>query len=232
MIGQLYPDSEWAIKRLGCFTSSEIDDLLTEPRSKAAKEAGELSETAKSYILKKASELITGTVRDFSNAAVEWGELYESEAAEKVQELRPDIIYYGGKEPKFFQYTLFSGGSPDGVSKDGATVLEIKVPENPSNHVAYCLLNSAEDLKKEERKYYHQIQMNMLCVAKEYGHAFRDMKALFASYCPIVTDGFMKLKTLEIYTDPDFARRIDAVLESSEKMLSEIVDRLRVVKIV
>lgn len=225
MIGNKYTDNEWELQRLGCFTSSEIDNLLTEPRTKAAKEAGELSETAKSYIFKKAAELITGTVRDFSNAAVEWGETYEPEAAEKLKELYPDMVYYGGINPKFFPYTKFSGGSPDGVARN--IVIEIKCPENPANHVEYCLLDSAEDLKKIHRNYYHQIQFNMLCVAKESSLDFMDMKAVFASYCPIVTDGFKKLKTLEIYPDEAFANRIDEVLERSENMLADIIEKLR-----
>lgn len=227
MVGNVIPETAWELDRLGVFTSSKIDALLTEPRSKAAKEAGELSETAKEYILSRAGELITGTVRDVYSAGIEWGNTYEPEAAEEVKKRYPDFIYYGKQNPKFFPYTKFSGGSPDGESSNGRIIHEVKCPENPSNHVAYCLMTCADDLKKIERQYYHQIQMNMLCVATERGISFMDMRGLFHSYCPIVTDGFIKLKTLEIYPDENFSSRIDAVLQSSEMMLSEIVDKLR-----
>lgn len=226
MIGNIYPDSKWLTDRLGCFTSSEIDNLLTEPRTKAAKEAGELSETAKSYINSKAAELITGTIRDFSNAATEWGELYEAEAADILKTLYPDMIYHGKQNPKFFPYSKFSGGSPDAVAKN--TVFEIKCPENPTNHVAYCLIESADDLKKMERAYYHQIQMNMLSVAKYTGVDFMSMKAVFCSYCPIVSDGFMKIKTLHVYPEQGFADKIERAIVNAEKLLAEIIQLLTV----
>ena len=42
--------SEWYASRLFRFTSSELGKLMTEPRSKADKEAGKLSATAEEYI--------------------------------------------------------------------------------------------------------------------------------------------------------------------------------------
>lgn len=227
MIGQIYPDNTWQIERLGCFTASRIDELLTNPRSKSAKEAGELSETAKSYILEKASELTTGTIRQFSNASVEWGELYEPEAADIIQKVYTDMIYFGRNDPKFFRYTKFSGSSPDGTSKDGRTVFEIKCPENPSNHITYCLLKSAEDLKKCQRTYYHQIQFNMLCVAKNKGIYFNEMSGFFVTYCPIVTEGFKKLKLIAIAPDIDFEKKINKSLEVAELELVNIIEEMR-----
>lgn len=225
MIGNIYPDNEWELSRMGCFTGSEISDLLTEPRTKAAKEAREMSETAKSYILKKAAELVTGTVRDFSNAAVEWGNSYEKEAAEELQKLYPELEYYGSENQKFFPLTRFSGGSPDMVG--GTLVGEIKCPENPANHLEYCLLNSQEDLLKCNKDYYHQIQMNMMCVAKSLGVEYSEMKGVFASYCPIVTDGFIKLKTLQIKPDLELSEKIIKAIEKAESVLADIIEKLK-----
>lgn len=50
----------WGSDRIGAFTASTNGKLLTEPRSKAAKEAGELSETALVLIAEKATEIIKG----------------------------------------------------------------------------------------------------------------------------------------------------------------------------
>ena len=47
---------EWQKLRLGKFTSSEIYNLMTEPRAKKDKEAGEMSQTAKTYIKEKTTE--------------------------------------------------------------------------------------------------------------------------------------------------------------------------------
>lgn len=51
---------EWSDIRTGRFTGSTNGDLMSEPRSKAAKEAGELSESAKTLIITKATEVIKG----------------------------------------------------------------------------------------------------------------------------------------------------------------------------
>lgn len=225
MIGQIYPENKWALDRLGNFTGSEISSLLTEPRTKAAREAGEMSETAKSYIRKKASELITGTVRDFSNAAVEWGNSYEKEAAEELQKIYPELEYFGNENQKFFPLTKFSGGSPDLVG--GKLVAECKCPENPANHVEYCLLETQEDLLSCNKDYYYQIQMNMMCVAKDLGVDFSEMSGLFASYCPIVTDGFIKLKTIDIKPDLELSEKILKAIEKAENVLADIIEKLR-----
>ena len=51
---------EWDEVRRGRFTSSEMYKLLTPPKTKAAQEAGKLSETALTYINVKVAEVITG----------------------------------------------------------------------------------------------------------------------------------------------------------------------------
>ena len=81
---QLQRTPEWYSGRLEMFTSSELDDLLSEPKSKADKEAGKLSESSKDYVYDKVSEQITnGTILDYkelNNKEVKWGQQYEDEA--------------------------------------------------------------------------------------------------------------------------------------------------------
>lgn len=228
MIGNIYPANAWEQDKIGCFSASRIDDLLTEPRTVEARKNGELSQTAKDYILEKSAELTTGTFRDMDNAALEWGRTQEPNCADEVKKHHPDLIYYGTDNPRFFPYSVFSGASPDGISKDGTMVFEFKCPENPLNHIRYCLMDSASDLKKIERGYYHQIQFGMMCVAKAFHIPFMDIRAVFASYCPLVMDGFTKLKLLDIYPDIDFLDRIPGILLKAEKMLAEVVDKLTV----
>lgn len=227
MTGNILAESEWELQRLGKFTSSRIDDLLTPPKDKEAKAAGEMGETAKKYILEKAAEIITGTHRDLSTYSTEWGNMYEAEAGGLLVEMFPGLEYYGKVTPQFFPYTDFSGGSPDGGHKERGLIIEIKCPENPANHVKYCLLESAAQLKKEERAYYHQIQMNMACAAKKWGCDFMDMKAIFASYCPIVNDPFPKLKTIMVYPDGDFIEKLPAILDRAEIELANTVAKLK-----
>jgi len=102
----IYPEGEWMNKRAGSFTSSQIGSLFTEPRSKADKEAGNLSETAKSYIMQKVSELLTGTIRNsYQTPEMQWGLQQEPYAIELLKENYKDLVYYGAENPKFFQYS-------------------------------------------------------------------------------------------------------------------------------
>ena len=67
---------EWEAQRIGKFTASEIHKLMGTPRKK-----GEvLSETAKSFVIEKAAEILTGQKRPVWGAALDWGVEHEQEA--------------------------------------------------------------------------------------------------------------------------------------------------------
>lgn len=221
--GNIPAETEWEIARLGKFTSSQVDNLFTEPKLKAARERGEFGETAKTYIKSRAAEIITCTSRQMTNWAMEWGNTYEPIAAEKLKIRFPGMEYWGKENPQFFKYSDFSGGSPDGGHIEMKLIFEIKCPEDPANHVEYCLLNSGAELKECERGYYHQIQMNMVCFAKKHNLPFEEMQAVFASYCPLVNEPYQDLKTLFIEPDLEFAGKLPKVMDRAEKELAEIV---------
>jgi len=223
MIGQVIAETPWEIQRLGKFTASCIDALLTEPKSAEAKKKGDLSEIAKTYIRGRAAEIITGTIREVTNSYMEWGRQYEPDAAALLKELYPSMQFASMDSPTFFKYSDFAGGSPDGWDKENKLVAEIKCPEDPANHVEYCLIVNAAELKKVQRDYYHQIQMNMLCVAKKFGVEFHEMKGIFASYCPLVADGYLKLKIIEIFPDMEFYEKIHPALSKAEDYLADII---------
>lgn len=79
----------------------------------------------------------------------------------------------------------------------------------------------------DNKDYYYQIQMNMMCVAKSLGCDFSEMKGVFASYCPIVTDGFIKLKTIEIKPDLELEVKILKAIEKAEGYLADIIEEMR-----
>ena len=115
----IYPEGKWMQMRAGSFTSSQIGKLFTSPKTKLAKDNGELSETAKSYIFDKAAELLTGTIRNtYTTPEMQWGLDQEPYAIEMIKETYPNIEYYGTENPKFFSYSDFSGGSPDAVCEN------------------------------------------------------------------------------------------------------------------
>lgn len=223
MTGNIPAESIWELRRLGKFTSSQIDKLFTEPRTKEAKAKGELSESAKTYIKSRAAEIITGTTRQVTNWSMEWGNTCEPVAAGKLKLLYPDMEYLGKENPKFYEYSDFSGGSPDGTDSVARLIFEIKCPEDPSNHVEYCLMETSQDLKEAQREYYHQMQMNMACFAKALEVPFDTLKAVFCSFCPLVNEPYPDTHTLVIEPDMEFFERLPKVIERAENELASLV---------
>jgi hypothetical protein len=212
-----YPQTRWQTDRLGVFTASQIYRLLTPPKSKEAKERGDLSETAKAYVQEVAAELVTGTVREVTAYALEWGRQYEPEAAAALRALYPGLAYYGSDNPMFFRYGEFSGGSPDALR--GLTqVFEIKCPENPAKHIEYALTPAGE------LEHVEQIQMNMLAVSRHHGIAFEDMEGIFVSYCPLVSEESNRLKTKTILPDPAFRDLLDLKLTKAKEYLIKVIN--------
>jgi len=228
MTSYVRAETDWEKARLGRFTSSEIDKLFTLPRSAAARLAGELGGTAKSYIRSRAAEIITGLSKQVLLWSFEWGNKYEPAAAERLLDIYPHMEYKGKANPVFLPLTDFSGGSPDCWEIiHRPLVTEIKCPVNPENHIINCLLKSGAELLATRRATYRQLQMNMICVANKFGIAFEEMKGIFCSYCPIVQPGYMDLKVLEIEPDMEFYERLPIILTRAEGELAELVWDLR-----
>lgn len=172
---QLQRTASWFSERLYKFTASNIHKLFTEPKSKAAKEAGELSETAKKYILEKIAEELGASDPDFSTKATDWGNNNEPLAKEWYE------IKTGRKvgEVGFCQLSDFFGGSPDaavwdpslGNFKDEGVIncaLEVKCPYSPSYHLNHCLITSVEKFKSIAPSYYWQCVSHMMVLGVDY----------------------------------------------------------------
>lgn len=152
---------EWWQLRHGCFTGSEIYKLMGEPRSKAAKESGDLNDGALTYILEKVHEKLTGMAKmGIDNFATQWGVEHEPKAAYWYAKTKgftlsdPTLCFH--PEIKGFSCT------PDKfVNEDG--LCEIKCPANGSNHLKHCFITNNEYFKKEHANYYWQCvsQMNI-----------------------------------------------------------------------
>ena len=155
----------WDKVRLGRFTGSGLGKLFTEPRSKADKDAGKMSQTALTYIEEKATEIVTGeAVGEYSSKATDWGNEWEEHA---IRELAKSLGVSDENlvlKPHFVVYGDYSGASPDCyMTIDGVKIGgEVKCPFNSSVHT-YRLrhVRNAQELKDEESDYYWQIQANM-----------------------------------------------------------------------
>lgn len=208
---------EWYNSRLFRFTSSELYKLLSEPREKAKREAGELSDQAKTYIYDKLSETITnGTIldyKDINTREVVWGKENEITAILEYEKRTG----YKVIESPFIPYKDFFGGSPDGlVDTDG--FIEVKCPFNGSIHVKYLLFESQEELKKEKPDYYAQIQGNFIVTKRSWCD--------FISFDPRVQETSLSLKILRVYPDIDFMDKSIQKLERSNQYKIHLMDKL------
>lgn len=174
----------WEKIRLGKFTASTIVDLMSEPRSKADKEAGKLSLTADRYVIEKAMEIITGEAQNNSyGRAIDWGNEWEEHA---LNELKKQLELETGDEvrmvikPPFKMWNDYAGCSSDAIiydrEMDPLLIVEMKCPFNSMNHFIHSRITDGESLKKENDEYYWQVQMNML--------VHQTTAAYFASYDP------------------------------------------------
>ena len=156
----------WDKLRLGRFTGSGISALMTDPKTKAAKESGEMSETAKKYIYEKVMEEVTGqSANEATSRAIDWGNEWEEHA---LNELKRAIQCADDRfefKPSFKLFNDYFGCSPDAFAwlPDFERVgVEIKCPWNSVNHYLHSQVQTPEDLKKVNPDYYWQIMGNML----------------------------------------------------------------------
>ena len=209
--------SEWYASRLFRFTSSELGKLMTEPRSKADKEAGNLSATAEGYIFDKIAEYLTdGTCLDYrqlDTKEIKWGNTHEEPARlayEKRTGKSVELVGFIGWGPYF-------GGSPDGLVDDDG-LIEIKCPYNSSVHARYLMMRTPEDLRKLNPDYYAQIQGNLLATGRKW--------ADFVSYDPRVQNPSLALKILRIPLDEAMQERIKVVLGRANQMKDEYIKQI------
>ena len=155
-------NDEWFQSRMGRFSCSQLYRLMTEPKSKADKEAGNLSEGANTYVMECIAEKITGlpAKEDFTSKYTEWGIENEPIAIgiydelQNVKTLQEGYIPYGDN----------FGGSPDGLI-EVAGGIEIKCPYTITNHLKHIV---SEDLKGDCKEYYWQIIGYLLITGREW----------------------------------------------------------------
>lgn len=209
----------WDKVRLGRFTGSGLGKLFTEPRSKSAQEAGELSQTAISYIEEKATEIVTGEPSgEFSSRATDWGNEWEEtaikELAKAVGCAEENLIM----KPHFVVYGESSGASPDCYMKvdDVKVGGEVKCPYNSVNHTKRLSnVTDAQALKDEEPDHYWQCQANMF-----YG---KIPLWYFASFDPRFPPK-SRLHYIPIYANEQDIELMLVKLDKAVKLRDELVE--------
>ena len=204
-------ESKWLAIREGKFTASEIHKLMGTPRNKSEY----LSETAKSFVYDKASELLTGIRKPIWGEALTWGTENEKEAFEYFQQNQDEFYtYYGGETYTFIPYGEYSGYSPDALGSN--CLVEIKNPFNSGIHLKNRAIIDAEFLLKLHPEYYWQMQLGMIASAVEFGY--------FVSYDKRMPESH-KLFIAHIERD-DVQEIIDEKLYYANELLQSIVTEL------
>ena len=213
---------DWANFRKGLFTASEVHRLLAEPKLKADKEAGNLSEGAKTYVRERVAILLAPEEPQHYNANMERGNEAEPQAvmayANKLGKSvnDDDFIYTSIGGFVFFTDEEFdAGGTPDIII--GETICEIKCPLSKT-HLEYMMITNAEELKAAVPQYYAQMQMNMwLCDATN---------GVFISFDDRYYNETHHLHTVEVPRDDEYIEQIKRKLlkakEYKELLLNTI----------
>lgn len=150
---------EWYEARRGIITSSQVYRLMADPKSKADKEAGELSEGAKTYIMELIAEEIGLPKKEAETEAMRWG----SECEPIFQQYMNSQGYNLVRSEYISSDIEGYGGSPDFVSDD--YVFELKCPFNTSIHLKYATLDCADEIPTD---YYWQCVSNQYLTKKPY----------------------------------------------------------------
>ena len=198
---------EWFANRSGLATASRYSDLLTEPRSKADKDAGELSATALSYALDIVAEKLTGVRKEISGAALDHGNHYEPLALEEYQARTGRGVMACG----FVRHqTIATGASPDGlVGLSGG--VEVKCPFNSSIHIKNAYT------KTVPKEYMAQVQGQMWCLGLEWVD--------FVSFDPRI-ESEARLSIVRVERDEAMIKTLESkVLRFNEKV-EEIYQQL------
>lgn len=193
---------EWDEARRGVPSASRFKDIMTQPQSKKAKEAGVMSDTAQSYMCELLAELLTGDTRHISARALEWGNTEEPKAlAEYSFACQEEIQPIGF----ILRDDRLVGCSPDSlVGTNGG--LEIKSPENPAIHIKTLLLN---EMPKE---HIPQVQGGMWLAEREWWD--------FVSFRNDLPPG-CNICIKRIYRDEDYIRDMASKVNNFISILHE-----------
>lgn len=205
---------EWYLIRKARFTASEILSICDSKQS---------FETA---VFEKVHEammpddvFLNIKYNERSSASMDWGNLYEDEAAKYFSKITGKEV----SEIGFIEYGDHAGGSPDRLILEDNSQLEIKCPYNGLHHLKFSKMKSQKELLEyckygaAGKKYYYQMQANMLFDKADY--------CMFLSYDPRLIEMF-RGKPLLIEPDKEIQEIIEESINKASKMKLEILNEL------
>ena len=194
---------DWKLERYGKFSASEIIKLLG---------VRGLGETGKTYALEKAIEELYGEMEDnFISYDMQRGIELEPLAFAKFKELK-GFEFLNVENCSFFKFNEDSGASPDGLVSNDA-VLEIKCPKSTT----FFELVATNEIDK---KYYAQMQMQMLCTNRN--------KAYFFNY--LIHEGTEYHHEIIVERDEKMIELIKTRIEEATEIKKEYINKIKLNK--
>jgi len=223
MANDLQRTNEWLLQRKGHITASEVEKILVGSKKKDEV----FGQTALSYLDGKVAELYMPDnayleyldMFGVENKAMRWGSAWEDTAREQYCL----TMGYEIEDSPFIPlagYEKLAGGSPDGLNRDEAAIVEFKCPANPAIHFRHFLYEKPDDLLSDNRQYYCQCQFNMIAAEAILGEKVRFCD--FVSYDPRVSKS-KQLKVLRLPADEEMQATLrERVRLAVEYMRSQI----------
>lgn len=170
---EIQKKNEWLEQRKGRFTSSEYGRLMGYEDNPAYQQ--KLTKGGITYAYEKYLEAITTEKESISSAAIEHGNEFEAEAAERfMEETGIELINYG-KEQEFIPFGSHLGCTPDGLIGDLGG-FESKCPNSKTHDTYLNEITDQETFKAVCNNYYWQIQGSMYVTNRKFWY--------FVSYDP------------------------------------------------
>lgn len=203
---------EWYLQKLGRFGCSQFYRLMTEPKLKADKEAGNLSQGAMTYIYECVAERLTGkkAKEDFTSKFTDWGNEYEPIAKTIYNEVFKVLVTDTG----YIEWQHNAGGSPDGlIDEDG--LIEIKCPYTITSHLEHKLLPITE-----KPDYYWQCLGYLLITGRKWID--------FISYSPNYPGKLQLVHKRITYAEVEMdLKRLEQKLIKANLVFTETLNKLK-----
>lgn len=202
--------SDWHRMRIGVVTASKVGAILTEPRSKADKESGKMSDSAMTYMYDLIAEIATGVIPDDIKARpLMWGREHE-ESARQIFEFEHDVIVEN-VSLIYKDESMRCGASPDGLCSDGR-MLEIKTPYTSSQFIRMAV-GGIEEIKSQ---YHAQVNFQMYCADKS--------ELWFVNFDPRMKHGNMV--DFIVKRDDEICEQFDIRIPKFIEKMDEALDKL------
>ena len=200
-------------RKRGMFTASEFFRLMT-----YEDKGVHLPKGAMSYAKTKAVQMLTEPqeTQGFTSSAMQWGIDNELKAVAELEQKLDITFSCTGENQSFIQLNDDIGCTPDGISHDNKTGVEVKCP-NSETHFDYCQLMNREDFKQCCIDYYWQVQGTLMITGFEHWH--------FISYDPRYPVKEHQLKHLIIKRHESDIEHLKSRLGLAIQYRNECVDR-------